>query len=68
MNEAGAKHTVDLAIPQAAGWLPVTFGERPGLASDPRFADDAEPEVCIREIQSRTVGWAALTWALRHKP
>jgi hypothetical protein len=30
VNEAGTKYTVDLAIPQAGGWLPVTLGERPG--------------------------------------
>jgi hypothetical protein len=53
VNEAGAKYTVDLAIPQAEGWLPVTLGERPGPAGGLRFAADAEPEVCVREIQAR---------------
>jgi hypothetical protein len=53
VNEAGAQYTVDLAIPQAKGWLPVTLGERPGPTSGLRFAAGAEPEACLREIQAR---------------
>ena len=52
VNEAGAKYTVDLAIPQAEGWLPVTLGERPGPAARLRFAADAEPDTCLREIEA----------------
>ena len=53
VNEAGAKYTVDLAIPQAEGWLAVTLGERPGPASGLRFATNAEPDTCLREIEAR---------------
>ena len=53
VSEAGAQYTVDLAIPQAGGWLPVTLGERPGPAGGLRFAADAEPDDCVREVQAR---------------
>jgi hypothetical protein len=53
VNEAGATYTVDLAIPQGEGWLPVTLGERPGPASSLRFPADTEPGVCVREIRAR---------------
>jgi hypothetical protein len=33
VNVSGAKYTVDLAIPRAGGWLPVTLGDRPGKRS-----------------------------------
>ena len=42
---------VDLALPTGAGWLPVTFGERPGPAGGLRVAAEAEPEICLRKIQ-----------------
>jgi hypothetical protein len=44
---------VDLALPVEDGWLPVNFGERPGPAGGLRFALEAEPEACLREIQAR---------------
>jgi hypothetical protein len=53
MNEAGAKYTADLAIPQGEGWLPVTLGERPAPAGRLRFPADAEPGGCVKEIQAR---------------
>jgi hypothetical protein len=52
VNEAGEKYTVDLAIPQAGGWLPVTLGERPSPAGGLHFPADAEPVACVREIQA----------------
>jgi hypothetical protein len=53
VNEAGAKYTVDLAIPQAEGWLPVTLGERSGPAGGLHFPGDAEPDDCAGAIQER---------------
>ena len=53
VNEAGAKYTIDLAIRQAGGWLPVTLGERSGPASGLRFATDAEPNDCAETIRER---------------
>jgi hypothetical protein len=53
MNEAGVEYTVDLAIPQADGWLPVTLGERPGPAGGLRFPAEAELGACVREIRAR---------------
>jgi hypothetical protein len=53
VSEAGATYTVDLALPQAGGWLPVTLGERPGPASGLRFPADAEPDACAKTIQER---------------
>jgi hypothetical protein len=43
VNEAGTKYTVDLAIPQAGGWLPVTLGDRPGPPGGLHFPDEADP-------------------------
>ncbi len=45
VNEVGAQYTVDLAIPQAGGWLPVTLGERPGPAGGLRFP----PRICFKQ-------------------
>jgi hypothetical protein len=53
MNEAGAKYMVDVAIPQAEGWLAVTLGERPGPPGGLRFAADAKPDVCAGVIWER---------------
>jgi hypothetical protein len=53
VNEAGAKYTVDLAIPQGEGWLAVTLGERPGPEGGLRFEGGAEPDFCAREIRAR---------------
>jgi hypothetical protein len=53
IDEEGIAYVVDLALPIEDGWLPVNFGYRPGPAGGLRFAADAEPEACIREIQTR---------------
>ena len=53
IDEEGTAYVVDLALPVEDGWLPVTFGNRPGPARDLRFAADDEPDVCLREIQAR---------------
>jgi len=53
VNEAGVNYTVDLALPDADGWLPVTLGERPAPPSGLRFAADAEPDDCAGAIQER---------------
>jgi hypothetical protein len=53
IDEAGAVYVVDLALPFENGWLPVTFGDRPGPAVSLRFAAEAEPNACLREIQVR---------------
>jgi hypothetical protein len=53
VNEAGAKYTVDLALPQGEGWLAVTLGERPGPASGLRFPAGAEEEACAEVIRER---------------
>jgi hypothetical protein len=53
VNEAGAKYTVDLALPAAGGWLLVTFGERPGPAGGLHFAADAKEEACAEVIRER---------------
>jgi hypothetical protein len=52
-DEEGTAYIVDLALPIADGWLPVTFGERPGPFGGLRFAAEAEPEACLREIRER---------------
>ena len=46
-------YIADLALPIEDGWLPVSFGDRPGPASGFRFAAEAEPGACLREIQAR---------------
>jgi hypothetical protein len=53
IDEEGVAYVVDLALPVEDGWLPVNFGERPGPAGGLRFALEAEPEACLREIQAR---------------
>jgi hypothetical protein len=53
IREAGAAYVVDLALPVRNGWVPVTFGERPGPAEGLRFDAEAEPDTCVREIQAR---------------
>jgi hypothetical protein len=53
IDEEGAAYVVDLALPVEDGWLPVSFGDRPGPAGGLRFAAEAEPDACLREIQAR---------------
>jgi len=56
IDEEGTAYVVDLALPVEDGWLPVTFGERPGPAGGLRFTLEAEPGACVREIQARLRG------------
>jgi hypothetical protein len=56
IDEEGIAYVVDLALPVGDGWLPVTFGDRPGPAGGLRFTAEAEPEVCLREIRARLRG------------
>ncbi|UCC86526.1 MAG: hypothetical protein JSV81_16995 [Anaerolineales bacterium] len=53
IEEAGAAYVVDLALPVENGWVPFTFGERPGPPGGLRFAAEDEPDACLREIQDR---------------
>ncbi len=53
IDEKGTAYIVDLALPVGDGWLPVTFGDRPGPAGGLRFAAEAEAEACLREVQAR---------------
>jgi hypothetical protein len=53
IDDEGTAYIVDLALPVEDGWLPVTFGDRPGPSGGLRFAAEAEPAVCLREIQAR---------------
>jgi hypothetical protein len=53
IDEEGTAYIVDLALPIEDGWLPVTFGDRPGPAAGLRFATEAESDACLREIQAR---------------
>jgi hypothetical protein len=53
IDEEGTAYVVDLALPVDDGWLPVIFGERPAPTSALRFAAEAEPDACLREIQAR---------------
>jgi hypothetical protein len=53
IDEEGIAYVVDLALPVEDGWLPVTFGDRPGPAAGLRFDAEAEPDVCVREIRAR---------------
>ena len=53
IDEEGIAYVVDLALPVEDGWLPVTFGDRPGPSGGMRFAAEAEAEACLREIRAR---------------
>jgi hypothetical protein len=53
IDEHGIAYIVDLALPHENGWLPVSFGERPGPPGRLRFGAEDEPDVCLREIQAR---------------
>jgi hypothetical protein len=52
IDEEGIAYIVNLALPVRNGWLPVTFGERPGPSGRLRFGAEDEPDVCLREIQA----------------
>jgi hypothetical protein len=56
IDEEGTAYIVDLALPVGDGWLPVTFGDRPGPAGGLRFAADAAPDACLQEISIRMQG------------
>ena len=65
-DQGGIVYIVDLALPLKQGWLPVAFGDRPAPAGGLRFAAEAEPEACLREIQTRLRGSEQkLPWGLR---
>jgi hypothetical protein len=53
IDEEGTAYIVDLALPVEDGWLPVTFGDRPGPRNVWRFSTEAEPEACLQEVQAR---------------
>jgi hypothetical protein len=53
VSQEGIRYVVDLALPIKHGWLPVSFGERPGPAGGLRFAAEEGPDACLREIQAR---------------
>jgi hypothetical protein len=53
IDEEGTAYIVDLALPTGAGWLKVTFGNRPSPAYGLRFAAVTEPDTCLRETQAR---------------
>ena len=53
IDEEGTAYIVDLALPAGDGWLSVTYGKRPGPSQGLRFASQAEPEDCLREVQAR---------------
>ena len=53
IDEQGTAYIVDLVLPVEDGWLPVSFGDRPGPAGGLRFAAEDESDVCLREIQAR---------------
>jgi len=53
IDEEGTAYLVDLALPTGAGWLTMTFGDRPSPAFGLRFAAEDAPDVRLREIQAR---------------
>ena len=53
IDEEGTAYVVDLALPIEDGWLPVTFGDRPGPTGGLYFGDDTEPGAYLREIQAK---------------
>ena len=57
IDEEGIAYMVDLAQPVEGGWLPVTFGDRPGPAGGLRVAAEADPYACVRDIQARLRGF-----------
>jgi hypothetical protein len=55
VSQEGIHYLVDLALPVGKGWLLVTFGDRPEPPGSLRFAAEAKPEDCVREILARFV-------------
>jgi hypothetical protein len=53
IDEEGVAYIVDLALLVKNGWLPVTFGNRPGPTGGLRFEAGAESETCLRQIEAR---------------
>ena len=53
IDEEGTAYLVDLALPVEAGWLPVTFGDRPAPTSGLRFPPEADTDTCVQEMQTR---------------
>jgi hypothetical protein len=56
VSEEGATYVVDLALPHADGWLPVTLGDRPCPAGGLRFPANADLAACAQAIQARLRG------------
>ena len=52
-DDEGTTYLVDLAVPTGDGWLPVTYGDGPAPTGGLRFAAEAEPDACMREVQAR---------------
>jgi hypothetical protein len=52
VGEGEIRYVVDLALPAAGGWLPVTFGERPGPSGRLRFGAEDESDVCLQDVPS----------------
>jgi hypothetical protein len=50
IDEEGIAYVVDLALPIEDGWLPVTFGDRPGPAGGLRFAEKDEADACLWDV------------------
>jgi hypothetical protein len=65
IDEEGTAYVVDLALPLSDGWLPVTFGNRPGPIGGLHFTVMVKPEVCLREIQAKLGASGALAWVYR---
>ncbi len=53
IDEEGTVYLVDLALPTGAGWVTVTFGDRPSPSYRLRFAAVTELEHYLRETQAR---------------
>jgi hypothetical protein len=52
IDEQGIAYIVDLALPYENGWLPVSFGDRPGPAGGLRFAAEEGPDACLWDVPS----------------
>lgn len=56
IDEEGTAYLVGLAPPVEDGWLPVTFGDRPGPVVSLRFAAGSELDACLREVEAQLRG------------